>query len=299
MTGSAAPRLDATAVPRTAAADGLDRERRRLRALGTEVVIAGAGASEAARELLHLEALLTRFRPSPLTRLNDEGRLSPAPPELLAALRHALAVAAETAGLITPLVLPALRWAGYRRSWPEPGEPRHGEAPAVRDWRAVRIAGDAVALPSGAAVDLGGTGKSWIAERCALLLRGEALIDAGGDVLSRSRETVAVDIARPDGAEPWQVLLPPGGWGVATSGVLARAWPGGHHLIDPRTGRPAETRFVQVTAVHPDLRRAEVLAKLALLAPDAAALDAAAVAVAFDAHGGVWHRQPDGNWGRA
>lgn len=270
----------------------------RLHALGTEVLIVGAGAPAAAAELLRLEALLTRFRPSPLTRLNDEGSLSPAPPELVAALHHALKVAADTAGLITPLALPALRWAGYRRSWPEAPEPQAGEPPAVADWRAVRIAGDSVRLPPGAAVDLGGTGKSWIAERCSHRLWGEALIDAGGDVLSRSSQTVAIDIARP-GGEPWQALLPPGHWGVATSGVLARAWAGGHHLIDPRTARPAETRFVQATAVHSDLRRAEVLAKLALLAPDAAALRDARVVIAFDADGGAWRRRDDGRWGRA
>ena len=94
-------------------------------------------------------------------------------------------------------------------------------------------------------------------------------------------------------------MLPPGRWGVATSGVVRRAWPGGHHLIDPRTGRPADTRFAQATAVHADLRRAETIAKLALLAPDGPGpLRDAAVLVAFDAAGTPWRHGDDGRWER-
>ncbi|HKI58418.1 MAG TPA: FAD:protein FMN transferase [Trueperaceae bacterium] len=294
MPSATTPAPDAT-LPTAVA--GLPQ--RRLRALGTEVVVIGQRAEAAAAELQRLEALLTRFRPSPLTTLNAEGRLSPAPPELIEALRHALAVASDTGGLITPLILPALRWAGYRNAWPAPAEPQPGDPPATADWREVRLDDAAIHLPEGAAVDLGGTAKSWIAVRCLQQLLGEALIDAGGDVISRSPETAAIDVARPRGGEPLQVLLPPGTWGVATSGVLARSWRGGHHLIDPRTGRPAQTRFVQVTAIHPDLRRAEVLAKLALLAPLAPALTGASVLIAFDASGGVWRLGDDGVWGQA
>lgn len=272
---------------------------KRVRAFGTEVVIGGRGAVTATAELLRLEALLTRFRPSPLTRLNAEGSLSSAPPELTAALRHALEVAAETGGLITPMILPALRWAGYRKSWPAQAEPQAGDPPATAHWKSVRLEGEAVSLPAGAEVDLGGTAKSWIAVRCFELLHGEAFVDAGGDVVSRSRATSAIDIARPGGGEPLQALLPPGVWGLATSGVLARAWREGHHLIDPRSGRPADTRFVQVTAIHPDLCRAEVLAKLALLAPYASSLADATTLIAFAADGGVWRRHDDGAWGRA
>ncbi len=274
---------------------------RRFHALGTDIVVDGPGADDAAAELLRLEAILTRFRPSPLTALNDHGELSPAPPELIAALTYALSVAEQTDGLVTPMVLPALRWAGYHRSWPAAPEPRSGEPPAVADWRGVRIVGHGIRLPAGAEIDLGGTGKSWIAERCFERLAGpEAHIDAGGDVVSRSAEPVAIDIAHPVGEAPLQLVLPAGRWGIATSGVTGRAWPGGHHLIDPRTRRPADTRFVQVTAVHPDLRQAEVLAKLALLRPAASdAFGNASMVVAFEADGGRWRRGTDGRWVRA
>ena len=46
----------------------------------------------------------------------------------------------------------------------------------------------------------------------------------------------------------------------------------GHHLIDPRTARPAETNVVQSTVVAPTAREAEVLAKAALILGAAAGL---------------------------
>ena len=268
-------------------------------ALGTEVRVLGLGGDRVETEMRRLEAQLTRFRASPLTRLNAAGALEDPPAELVDALRHALDVARESDGLLTPLVLPALRWAGYRDSWPSPPQPEDGPPPGVRDWRDVSVTTRAIRLPEGGEIDLGGTGKGWITERCFGLLDGEALLDAGGDLISRSRSPVAIDLAEPRGGEPLQIVLPPGRWGVATSGVLARRWAEGHHLIDPRSGRPAQTRFVQATAVHADLPRAELVAKLALLDPDRAApLSDAAVLIAFDPDGGAWRHRDTGRWER-
>jgi FAD:protein FMN transferase len=285
--------------PLVGPATGCSLPERRFQALGTELRVLGVGGDRVEAEVLRLEALLTRFRASPLTHLNERGVLEDPPAELVAAVRHALAVAEASGGLLTPLVLPALRWAGYRDSWPAPARPAEGPAPVVADWREVSVSDTAIGLPEGAAIDLGGTGKSWIAERCFDLFTGEALLDAGGDVITDSKQTVAIDLVHPAQGDALQIVLPPGRWGVATSGVVRRAWRGGHHLIDPRTGRPADTRFVQVTAVHPDLRRAEALAKLALLVPDdAARLWDATVLIAFDADGAPWRHTDDARWER-
>jgi len=278
----------------------------RLHALGTEIVLRGEHPEAAALELVRFEGLLTRFRPSPVTRLNERGRLDDPPPELVSALRHALDVAERTDGLITPLVQPALVAAGYAASWPDVSGPATDPPATVRDWRGVHVGPTAIELPPGAGVDLGGTGKSWIAERLvARLGPGEVLVDAGGDVALRSDVAAALDIAAPHGGDDLQVLLPAGRWGVATSSVLGRSWPGAHHLIDPRTGLPARGEWVQATVVEPDLRRAEVLAKLVLLGAigsprrpadpgDAGTLTAlswserAALVVAFDRGGRPW-----------
>src|SRR5262249_6612067 len=80
---------------------------------------------------------------------------------------------------------------------------------------------------------------------------------------------------------------------VATSTSLKRRWQRGgvaqHHLIDPRTGTPARSRYVAVTAVTSDAWWAEIAAKVAFIAsrsPVDAALPHALIA-AVDARGAV------------
>jgi len=68
----------------------------------------------------------------------------------------------------------------------------------------------------------------------------------------------------------------PGRWGVATSGISVHRWgrpdERRHHLIDPRTGRPAVTDVVQATVVAGTAARAEALAKAAVIAGSGAGL---------------------------
>ena len=233
----------------------------RFTALGTDITVSGEGQDAVAQEMLRLEGLLTRFRPSPLTALNRRGELHHPPPALVQAVKHALTVSARTGGLVTPAVLPALEAAGYAR---RPGHHR-GHAASVPDTTAVVCGPELIRLPSGMRLDLGGTAKSWIAEQAAERLLGDGFIDAGGDVLLRQSGVFAVEIARPGGGAPLYLECPPGIWGVATSSTVKRAWPGGHHLIDPRTALPLISDLVQVTVIAPKLTDAEVLTKLAFL----------------------------------
>jgi thiamine biosynthesis lipoprotein len=53
--------------------------------------------------------------------------------------------------------------------------------------------------------------------------------------------------------------------GVATSGTTARRWATGHHLIDPRTGTPADTDVAEASVVAADAATAEALSKAAVL----------------------------------
>ncbi|GAA4003673.1 FAD:protein FMN transferase [Deinococcus rubellus] len=264
----------------------------RFSALGTDIAVSGEGQDAAAQEMMRLEALLTRFRLSALTALNRHGELHRPPPELVQAVRHALNVSALTGGLVTPAVLPALEAAGYARRL---GDHR-GHATSVPDTSAVVCGPELIRLPSGMRLDLGGTAKSWIAERAAEHLLGDGFIDAGGDVVLRQSGVFAVEISRPAGGAPLYLECPPGTWGVATSSTLKRAWAGGHHLIDPRTARPLVSALVQVTAIAPKLTDAEVLTKLAFL--DAEKLDALqgpAQVYAFDHEGQFLTRQA-GRW---
>ena len=64
---------------------------------------------------------------------------------------------------------------------------------------------------------------------------------------------------------------------MATSGISVHRWAGPdgerHHLIDPRTGRPAATDVIQATVLAANARVAEAWAKTAVVLGLVAALD--------------------------
>jgi thiamine biosynthesis lipoprotein len=245
-----------------------------LRASGNaEIVRLGLRRARAIAEEVHRR--LTRFDPdSDLCRLNADPReLVPAAP-IVRRFAAAVRWAGETSGgLVDATCLPAVEAAGYREHWtPETGTAgwAAGEPPDWRPaWEHVAVEGDAVRRPPGTRLDSGGLGKGLAADLMAAALAacGAWAIDCGGDLRIGGLEGAErpVDIAAPDGGAPIHRLHVARG-AVATSGVTRRAWAGGHHLIDPRTGRPADTGIVQVTALARTGLEAEVRAKTALLA---------------------------------
>jgi thiamine biosynthesis lipoprotein len=163
----------------------------------------------------------------------------------------------------------------------------HGHlAPASRldEWTTERRQRGAAVVhrPPGLRFDLGGVGKGWIADRARALLAGwrSAVVDADGDLAILCAPGRCWDVAIEDPRTPESHLAvlrlaarrdgAPTRWGVATSGTSIHRWNvggiAGHHLIDPRTGRPAETDVVQATVIAGSALRAEALAKAAVIA---------------------------------
>lgn len=247
-------------------------ERRVFDCLGGECELFAVGASSGARldEAMAWtraqHARLTRFDPaSELSRLNAAaGRWVDVSADLHALLAFALEAHERSGGLVHAGVLPALLAAGYTRTFeegptlatPEPPAP----LPPLRELLALRV-GQA-RLADGAALDLGGLAKGWLADRLCERLGENALANLGGDLYARG--------AGP-GGEGWPVGF--GGstlllrdLGAATSGVTRRHWGDGlHHLIDPRTALPAVLGVREVSVLAASGAEAEVLAKTALL----------------------------------
>jgi thiamine biosynthesis lipoprotein len=233
-------------------------------AMGCEIIVRGGSASDrAAIEQLFAtrEQIFSRFiADSELNRVNARaGR-----PQLVSGiftdtLRVALDAATETGGLVVPTVGAAIEAVGYTRDSsllaPDPTPvapvPEEGEVFAF---------GRVVGLSPGTKLDLNGVVKALAVDDALALLSGQGSVSAGGDLAVRGPLTVAL---------PGDGVAELKRGAFATSGRTTRRWFRGgqeqHHLIDPRTGRPAITPWATVTACGATCVGADVAAKAAFL----------------------------------
>ena len=152
--------------------------RRSFRAMGTDVeLLLDAPAGEHAERALdraeaefeRLEQILSRFRAdSELSRLNREGRIDDASPDLVRVAELSLVAREQTGGLFDPTVHDALVAAGYDRSFEEvPTDAPAIEQDGVRCGGAVRVDGRSIELAHGTRLDLGGIAKGYAVDRVA------------------------------------------------------------------------------------------------------------------------------------
>jgi thiamine biosynthesis lipoprotein len=236
-----------------------------FRAMGCEVVVAGASPAELARIRALFEERdrsFSRFRAgSELRRVNNTRRPAVVSPLFARTLEQALWAREITGGLVDPTLGAAVEAAGYDRDFPtltpSVALPRPA-APARPD--GVSLFGRVLALGPDVKLDLNGVVKALAVDDSVALLPGPGFVSAGGDLATRGE----VDVALPDGAA---VRLVSGG--LATSGRTKRRWLRAgreqHHLIDPATGRPSRSPWDEVTVCGANCLAADVAAKAAFL----------------------------------
>jgi thiamine biosynthesis lipoprotein len=117
-------------------------------------------------------------------------------------------------------------------------------------------------LRQSASIDLGGIAKGWLADRLGAELGANSLVNLCGDLFARGGGETGD--GWPVGMGGKTVLLLD--MGAATSGTRKRSWgPRLHHLIDPRSGLPADTDLAEVSVIARSGADAEIFAKTALL----------------------------------
>jgi thiamine biosynthesis lipoprotein len=244
--------------------------RRAFEALGGECELFGidvdAGALEGGEAWIHrMHDQLTRFSDtSELSRFNAAaGTWVAVSDDLGALLRESLRAYEVSGGLVHAATLPALLAAGYTRDFSLGGTPTSAApAPPAPLPKLLEIRGREARLAKGAAIDLGGIAKGWLADRLAERLGPNTLVNLCGDLFARGPGESGE--GWPVGFGDKTVLLHD--LGAATSGTTKRMWgPGLHHLIDPRTARPAVTDLREVSVIAQTATDAEIYAKVALI----------------------------------
>ena len=229
-----------------------------LTAYGPQGPSALADAQDLIREL---EGLLSATRPDSQIYALNQGRTVALDPQVRDLLERGLALCAQTGGALDLTIYPVVRaWGFTTGNYRVPSEPELRQLLERVDYTQVQLPTGNLTLPQGMELDLGAVAKGYTGDRLAQLLRQQgvdhALLDLGGNI-----HTVGT---RPDGAL-WRVgIRNPEGEGylavvevadqaVVTSGMYERYFQQDGvrygHIIDPATGRPADTGLASVSIV--------------------------------------------------
>jgi thiamine biosynthesis lipoprotein len=206
-------------------------------------------------EVAALDRLASRFRPdSQVSAVNrGAGHWVEVSWDFVAVLTACLRAAEATDGLCDPLLGGQVVAAGYD-AWaaqdsgigPMRSDARHRDI-EISPGRAQAQ----VRIPAGSALDLGAVAKGWLADRLATTVHAstgwDCVANMGGDLRVVSPHQPWLVGAEADDGRC--VNLEVTDAGLATSGVGHRRWHGGHHLIDPRTGAPADTCWTSVSVL--------------------------------------------------
>lgn len=250
-----------------------DKHSRQFFAMDTYMTITAYGpqaesAMEAAEERIrHLEDVLSvTSEGSDVWAVNhrssDRAAIGSEAMEVMGA---ALAVAESTGGALDPTIYPVVEAWGFTGDHQQVPDGDTLDAAVRRTgWERVQVEPGVLVLAPGMEVDFGAVGKGYAGREAGRILRDHhvksAIVSLGGNV-----EAVG---SRPDGS-PWRVgLRAPDAEGhagmllvrdaaVVTSGSYERyfvdeAGQRWHHILDPKTGYPAENGLLSVTVTGPD-----------------------------------------------
>jgi thiamine biosynthesis lipoprotein len=228
----------------------------------------------------------SRFRAdSEVSRFNQRaGSRQEVSSDFVDLLTASLRAAERSGSTLNPLILPSLQRFGYVESFHPSPDKQHDDAFTdrhIHDVSEILIEDHTVSIPAAAALDLAGIAKGFLGDRLATWLQTQQLVGfwvaLGGDVVAKGsgQDNLQWCVEIESALTPDQTIARVASrmgetLCVATSGVLKRrgvhngkAW---HHLIDPQTGKPAETDVLSASVVAADLETADAAASCIVIA---------------------------------
>ncbi len=204
-------------------------------------------------EIQRIERAFSRFLDdSELSRLNSNiGAWQDASPEMVLLVAKALQLYKDTGGLFDITVKETLDSLGYDKEYSFTRKPllKRGLLHAIRKSVEGNVALDTKTgrILLNKQIDFGGFGKGYALDSVAKLLESRGVthyyVNAGGDIIARRGEGQPewiILLEHPDDTSRVIGKIPLDGSAIAASAPNRRKWGDGlHHLIDPRTGKPA------------------------------------------------------------
>ena len=277
--------LPTTGVIPTAAADEPVDPNKKTTGVGfyfdTVVYLTLWGASEGLideiwAECARYEQLLSKTIPgSDVSRINGAmGKTVTVDAETWEILRRAKEISALTEGAFSVTIAPVTAlwtFTGTTINSVPTDQTRLAALPLVDDQKIVLGENNTVTLPAGMQIDLGGIAKGYIADKTAEIVREKAaagIISLGGNVYTVGRKPdgsrFSVAITDPQTPSTSKSVIYTGESTVVTSGTYERGFDFGgvrfHHILDPKTGWPAQSDLVSASFVMQSSMEADALA---------------------------------------
>lgn len=238
-------------------------------ALDTVISITAPSGHEKTKELIDYYETLLSVTDGELSRLNKR-ELSVLSREMAEAIETALFMAEMTGGSFDPTVYPIVSaWGFTKDAYRRPDSEELKRLLELVDYKKVTLRDNAVDMPENAMLDLGAIAKGIIADKAAGLLKSEgvtsALLDFGGNIYAlgtKNGKRWRVGIQEPS-SETLAGSVEVSDKAVVTSGGYRRFfYQDGeryHHIIDPKTGCPADSALSSVTVVAESAALADAL----------------------------------------
>lgn len=238
-----------------------------LRAYGKN---ADAALSAAEAEITRLDNLLSRgFAGSEISKINRGGG-GAASADTKAILQKGLEVSEITNGAFDMCIAPLVDlWGFYTKEYHVPTDAEIAEVIPKTDYKNITLDGDNVTLMGGAQLDTGGIAKGYLSNRVIEIFKEHgvtsAIISLGGNVQTLGKKADGslwrVGIREPEGG--LLGMLEAQDKAVITSGGYQRFFEKDgktyHHIINPETGKPAESGLKSVTIISSDGAWADAL----------------------------------------
>lgn len=187
-------------------------------------------------------------------------------------IQFALNMAKDTDGALDPTIYPLLKvWGFTTDNYKIPDEKSIAELLPYIDYKKVKLINNTIILPKGMELDLGAVAKGYTSDEVIKLWRSQgissALINLGGNVqtlgVKPDGSLWKIGIKAPQGAGNLGVLQI-GETAVITSGSYERYFIGEDgkkywHILNPVTGKPAQSGFKSVTIVGDSGKQCDAL----------------------------------------